>query len=137
MSRMCHCQSTAGDVQHHMGNSNGRKKRHIQHQCVLSFRLIPTEIKLQPEFIHSSCVSFSETSDTMCDNINVGLLTINAHTRYFMRPEVVAGGAPRLRSSSEASCRTRVVDFDATGGIVTDLALRKQKGEKIAACLLI
>lgn len=43
--------------------------------------------------------------------------------RDFVWPEVLAGRAPRLRSSFKVSCHTRVVYFNATCGIVTNLRL--------------
>lgn len=54
-----------------------------------------------------------------------------------MRPEVVAGGAARLRSSFEVSRRTRVVYFDAARGILTHLTLgtkRNKTAHLLSSC---
>lgn len=49
----------------------------------------------------------------------------------FVRPEVITGRTPRLRSSFKVSRHTWIMNFDSTGGILTDLTLEELKIETL------
>lgn len=44
-----------------------------------------------------------------------------------MRPEVITGWTARLRPAFEVSRHTRIMNFDSTCGILTDLTLGKKE----------